>query len=124
MEYCSNFRYDLKVGQVAEEALAEILQNAKIEVKRDLKAPITGNLFIEYKSRGKVSGIDRTEADYWCFALEEVFIITSTSYLKTLIEPLRNTKADVCGGDKNTSRGILLPIRQLTNYKYEQSISD
>lgn len=126
MEYCSNFRFDLKVGQVAEEALAEIFENAKVEVKRDLKASTTGNLFIEYKSRGKDSGITTSEAEYWCFALEDVFIITKADYLKTLIEPLKNTKADVRGGDKNTSRGVLLPLRHLTNYTYEtkQETSD
>nr|BAR32631.1 hypothetical protein [uncultured Mediterranean phage uvMED] len=124
MDYCSNFRYDLKVGQVAEQALGDIFEKSKVEVKRDLKAHITGNLFIEYKSRGKVSGIEKSEADFWCFALENVFILAEKDYVLKLIEPLKNTKADVRGGDNNTSRGILLPIRQLANYTYEKNISD
>lgn len=42
MEYCSDFRYDLKVGNVKEEELAEIFSNKKIEVKYDRLALRTG----------------------------------------------------------------------------------
>lgn len=124
MDYCSNFRYDLKVGQVAEQALAEIFQDKKVEVKRDLKAPITGNVFVEYKSRGKDSGITTSQADYWCFVVEDIYILAEKDYILKLIEPLKNTKADVRGGDNNTSRGVILSIRQLTNNTYEQNLSD
>jgi len=60
MEYNNDFRYDLKVGQVAEELLAELLTNKKIEVKRDLRAIETGNIYVEYFSRGKASGISKS----------------------------------------------------------------
>ena len=45
MEYCSDFRYDLEVGQVAENAIGEMLANEKIEVKRDMKANETVIIF-------------------------------------------------------------------------------
>ena len=70
MEYCSNFRYDLEVGQVAEHAIGEMLANEKIEIKRDMKAKETGNIFIEYESRGKPSGISTTESKFYCFVVE------------------------------------------------------
>jgi hypothetical protein len=38
MDYNSDFRHDLEVGQVSEKALAEIFENKKVEVKRDLMA--------------------------------------------------------------------------------------
>ncbi len=53
MDFCSDFRHDLKIGQLAEKALADIIENKTVEVKNDLKASKTGNLFIEYHSRGK-----------------------------------------------------------------------
>lgn len=113
MEYCSNFRHDLEVGQLAEKALADILENKTIEVKNDLKAMKTGNLFIEFMSRGKKSGIDKTEADYWCFCIGDVFILLETTKLKELVEPLKGTAAERLGGDNNTSVGVLLPLIDL-----------
>ena len=117
MEYCSNFRHDLEVGQLAEQALADILENKTVEVKNDLKAMTTGNLFIEFMSRGKPSGIDKTEADYWCFCVGDVFLLIETEKLKNLIEPLKNTNAERVGGDNNTSVGILLPLIKLLSLK-------
>lgn len=113
MEFNSNFRYDLKVGQVAEQALAEIFQDKKVEVKRDLKAKVTGNLFIEFESRGKPSGLATSEADYWCFALEDCFILICSDRLKKLIEPLKGTDRQKKGGDKNTSVGVLLKVTDI-----------
>jgi len=123
MEYCSNFRYDLKVGQIAEKQVADLLQDKKIEVKRDLKAKTTGNLYIEYESRGKPSGISRSEADYWCFAFENLFIFIETTKLKEMIEPMKGSTMDKRGGDKNSSKGILLPLERLTELKNNGELS-
>jgi len=123
MEYCSNFRYDLKVGQLAEKQVADLLQDKKIEVKRDLKAKTTGNLYIEYESRGKPSGISRSEADYWCFAFENLFIFIETTKLKEIIEPMKGSTMDKRGGDKNSSKGILLPLERLTELKNNGELS-
>lgn len=113
MDFCSDFRHDLKIGQLAEKALADIIENKTVEVKNDLKASKTGNLFIEYHSRGKPSGISTTEADYWCFVIDEIYILIATDKLKEMLRPLFNTKSDIKGGDNNTSSGILLPVIQL-----------
>ncbi len=115
MDYCSDFRFDLEVGQVAEKELANILSNEKIEVKRDLMAKKTGNIFIEYESRGKPSGIAKTEAKFYCIALEDIYIIITTAKLKRLVRPYLFTTRDVNGGDNNTSKGILFPINELTD---------
>lgn len=63
MEYNNDFRHDLKVGQVAEKELGNILQSATIEVKYDQQYLRTGNFYIEYISRGKRSGIATSEAN-------------------------------------------------------------
>mgnify|MGYP006246473071 CR=1 FL=1 len=113
MEYNSDFRYDLKFGQVAEQALAEIFEGKKVEVKRDRKASITGNLFVEFESRGKPSGIETTEADYYCFVVEETYILLDTQKLRNLVETLKGTPREKRGGDNNTSRGVLIALVDL-----------
>ena len=115
MEFNSDFRYDLKVGQVAEEQLAFIL-GCKVEVKNDLKAHVTGNIFIEYQSRGKNSGIATSEAEYYCIVINSTrFIILPKDELKKLCRKYIGTNRDVVGGDSNTSKGILLPLKDLIN---------
>ena len=113
MEYNNDFRYDLKVGQVAEELLAELLTNKKIEVKRDLRAIETGNIYVEYFSRGKASGISKSEADFYCFCFGDTYHLIETLILKNRCRKYLNTNRDKSGGDSNTSKGILLPITEL-----------
>ena len=67
MNYNNDFKYDLKVGQTKEQELGDIFNNKTVEVKYDLQALITGNVFVEYFSRGKKSGISTSIADYYCF---------------------------------------------------------
>lgn len=111
MKYNSDFKYDLEVGQIYEQRLGELLSK-KIEIKRDFKCLDTGNIFIEYESRGHKSGIAATEADYWCYWLSEHhFIMVETQRLKVICRNYLNTKSDVIGGDSNTSKGILVPLK-------------
>ena len=115
MEFCSDFRYDLEVGQLAEHALANLLVNKRIEVKSDKRAHRTGQVFVEYESRGKPSGIATTQADYYCFEVQGTFILVSVPRLKIIARNYINTAKDIRGGDNNTSKGILLPIADLLN---------
>jgi hypothetical protein len=115
MDFNNDFRYDLQVGQVYEQAFAKLL-GSKIEIKRDFQCLETGNIFIEYESRNKPSGIASTQADFWCYWLSDnhcVFI--KTEALKSLCREYLNTKRDILGGDMNTSKGILLPLNDLIN---------
>ena len=113
MEYNADFAYDLAVGQMAEKALGDIFENRTVEVKSDLKAMATGNLFIEYESRGQPSGIATSQADYWCFYIGHLFIIIESDTLKSIVRPKLGTRADLRGGDNNTSKGILLPLIEI-----------
>lgn len=115
MEFNSDFRYDLKVGHVAEEQLAFLI-GCKVEVKNDQKAHITGNIFIEYESRGKRSGIATSEAEFYCIVINSSrFILLPKDELKQLCRKYIGTNRDVKGGDNNTSKGILLPLKDLIN---------
>ena len=114
MKHNNDFKYDLKVGQVAEKILAELLENKTIEVKRDLQAIYTGNIYIEYESRKKPSGLANSQADFYCYFITDgrMFLI-ETKELKELCRKYLGTDRDRLGGDSNTSKGILLPLTDL-----------
>ena len=114
MKFNSDFRHDLEVGQLGEKLLADVLDNKRLEVKKDLKAMKTGNVFIEYSSRGKRSGISTSEAEWWALIVsEDVIKLIKTERLKELCRPYLKTKRDVRGGDSDTSRGVLLPVSEI-----------
>ena len=113
MNYNSDFKYDLELGQLGEQKLSEILHHKRIEVKTDLLTPKTGNVFIEYSSRNKPSGIATTQAEYYAIVIGETIILKTTTELKSIARKYLNTKRDVLGGDNNTSKGVLVPIVDL-----------
>lgn len=96
------------------EALVE--QMLKGEVKRDYKVSETGNVFVEVRSRGKESGINSTDSDYYIFVLadggfkSEVFVGIKTSRLETILNSINYT---VNGGDNKSSKGKLVPLSKL-----------
>jgi len=111
MNFNNDFRYDLKIGQKFETKLYELLGKT-IEVKRDFRCLETGNIFVEYESRNKPSGIATSISDYYCYWLSEYhFIMIEKEELKILCRQFLNTNRDVLGGDMNTSKGILLPLK-------------
>ena len=111
------FDIDLQYGQVFEQKVADMLQNSTIEVKTEReKWKSTGNIVIEFESRGKPSGIATTEADYWFhnLALGEDIVMTlvfPTKILKNYI--VQAMPRVVRGGDNNTSRLYLLNLQDL-----------
>jgi len=116
MKYNSDFSHDLELGKKGENLLAKILllKGDKIEVKTDLQATQTGNVFIEYQSRDRLSGLSTSKADYWAFLISnEQIIIIETNKLKELCKTKGLRRVD--GGDNNTSKGILIPLNKLIN---------
>ncbi len=119
MKYSNSFTYDLSFGEIAEDWVKKLLSNGfKVEVKNDRLIHKTGNLFIEYESRGKPSGLATTTADYWIYRMSELD--------SALTLPVNSLK-DVCrlyfqqkkylkiGGDNNTSKAFLIPLIKLLN---------
>lgn len=119
MKYCSDFRYDLKQGMWYEKQLAMILGNKKIEVKTDFQAYRTGNVFIEYASRGKPSGIATTQSEWYALILvnkdeevERIILMETTKLWGIVLRNLR-TRGYKKGGDNDTSRGVLVKVNEL-----------
>jgi len=117
MEYNSDFQYDLKFGKEGETEIAKLLNNSKIEVKRDKQTKQTGNVYIEYESRGKPSGIATTKADKWAYILQDgCILIIDTELLKKALRYLIKARLcvkDMPGGDNNTSLGVLVGVERL-----------
>ena len=121
MKYSSSFYYDLELGEKSETWLNELFSDGKkIEVKTDLMADKTKNIYIEIYLRGKKSGLTTTQAEYWIFKLTNVSIIISTKNLKDIVRVCYNIIGYKKGGDNNTSLGVLVPINLLFN----ENISD
>lgn len=110
------FDIDLAYGQSRENALASILgDDAKIEVKSDRQAAITGNVFVEFESRGKPGGIAATESDWWAQEVEpDVWVIMRVDRMKALVKRRLDRYGYVAGGDGKTSKGVLLRRSELT----------
>ncbi len=84
-----NFKKDLVVGQKAENYVNQILHNdkVKIEVKKDDWTVRSGNIGIEFESRGKPSGIKTTKSDYWCHNIGNYFVIMfPTDFLRQVCD--------------------------------------
>ena len=112
------FDLDLEYGKVREQAVADMLQGKKIEVKSERDVwQNTGNIAIEYESYGKPSGIAATEADYWFHNLcigDDIFatLVFDTDSLRRIIDNL-DYKRSVSGGDQNASKMYLLNLQKL-----------
>jgi hypothetical protein len=117
MKYNSDFQYDLKFGQEGETEIAKLLNDSEIEVKRDRQTQQTGNVYIEYESRGKPSGIATTKASKWAYILQDgCILIVDTELLKKALRYLIKAKLcvkDIQGGDNNTSLGVLVNVERL-----------
>jgi hypothetical protein len=118
----NKFDIDLKYGQVREQELADILQNEKIEVKTERdKWKETGNICIEFRCRGKESGIAVTEAKWWVHVLADgdetvCMLMFPIDKLKEIARKHVVNKAKVVyGGDDNLSKMVLIPLKEIFN---------
>jgi hypothetical protein len=97
------------------------------EIKTDVKcAPLfdTGNIFIEYESRGKASGISVTEADWFVTYfkyLGEVWFI-KTKNLKKLIEENNFPTFKDAGDVGSATHGYLIKRKEFKDYFYVRKI--
>lgn len=117
MEFNSDFKFDLEFGKLEGESwFHDLVTEKKVEVKCDRQAEVTGNIFIEFRSRGKLSGLSTTQSDYYVYKYNDnqAFII-QTGYLKQKCKDLlRRHKAKIIrGGDNNTSEGLLIALTDL-----------
>lgn len=118
----TDFRYDLKLGELREKELSDIFTNKKIEVKTDLFYQTSGNIYVEFQSRGKLSGLSTSEADYYCYILPKgnrcsYHLFESKQFKTALKQAVRDGRATIkTGGDNGTSKGILIRFETLLKY--------
>jgi hypothetical protein len=123
MEKGKDNRFDIALNKEIEheQAVTDFLhelgkslvgQSDAIEIKHDYQTVETGNVFIEFESRGKKSGILTTKSDWYIFKIDPILLIAPTSWITTFMESYRI----VSGGDDYTSNGYLVPIKDFFNY--------
>ena len=119
MKYSSSFTHDLNFGEKAEDLINYMFSDGKhIEVKNDRLIHKTGNLFFEYESRNKPSGLATTTAEYWIYRIDELDIsfIFPTKALKQVCRVYYKENLFLKnGGDNNSSKGFLIPLTRLLN---------
>ena len=121
-EFQQKFDHDLEFGRLGEDFVENFQnENTKVEVKteRDIWKT-TGNIAIEIRCRGKLSGLSVTDAQTWIHLLSwknkiEGGYIISTNYLKNRIKELKENDEVkiVMGGDDSVSQMVLVPIDKL-----------
>lgn len=114
----AKFDLDLRNGEAWEGFFQGIVKSGKIECKRDRLAHKTGNVFIEYRCRGKDSGLSMTEAEWWAIGIEnkhgdiETAILASVPWLKAKCRQVakKYPRRNINGGDDNAAQGVLLKL--------------
>ena len=126
-EYEPRFDVDFTRGRVGEELVETFLADLigkKIEVKTDYRVNETGNVYVETwqysepdASDKKQSGINVSEAEYYCFGspLGEGFIMIKTSVLKQFISNTnpREARQRIASKETKASIGRLIPLADL-----------
>jgi len=114
----SSFDLDFGYGRKGEQLVEELLtEGRKVEVKRDRKWWITGNIYVEvecYYQRSKSwekSGLSVTEAEYWAFVLEKGVLIVPTNHVWYAIKEFG--RDITCEIPPNRSKGYLIRIDDL-----------
>ena len=110
----TKFTKDLSYGKKHEKLVMKSMEN--FELKTDRMAHKTGNVYVEFQSRGKDSGIRTSKSDTWIFKI----VSKGDRHLFSVQIPLTRLKKLVStdyrivpGGDNLTSRGYLVPITDL-----------
>lgn len=115
-------KFDIQLGSSLddEDRFAAVLQNKTVELKTErFQWEGTGNIFIEYHSRGELSGLAVTTADFWCHELARgdetlCYLLIPTDRLKEVCRRYWKTSAHKRGaGDEDAQRGITLKLRDL-----------
>ena len=119
----NKFDIDLDFGVHYENSLAKALSIGKVEVKTERdKWKKTGNIAIELACRGKLSGLNVTESEWWAHILTfKGEIVTVLMFpvpkLKKLVKSIvmEGSGKMVMGGDDNASEIALIPLKDLMN---------
>lgn len=112
----AGFDIDLAYGTSREDAFRHVLNGATVEVKSDRECRRTGNLFIEYRQKGRPSGIAVTTADYWAFEYDDdCWLVVPIERLRSVARDVYRSRPDLRrkGGDFDLYDGVVVPIHML-----------
>jgi len=137
-----NFNQDLQIAQKTEKEISELLEQHnfktikfnndnqydllveknnikyKIEIKEDFQCGTTGNVAVEYQSRGKLSGIFTSKSDIYIYKMHlnptQYFIMTKQNLLKIIKE--KKYFKIVNGGDYGSNTMMyLFKVKELAD---------
>lgn len=123
--FCRTKKFDVQLSQalINERRLYEIFAEGVLE-KLELKSEThqweeTGNICIEWRCRGELSGIAATEATGWVHELKRngetlVYLVFPTERLKDLFRASWNAGLRRYGvGDNKQSDVVLIPLKEI-----------
>tara|TARA_Y100000310_G_C20644818_1_gene795974 strand:- start:1143 stop:1601 length:459 start_codon:yes stop_codon:yes gene_type:complete len=104
LEDRNDYQYDLLVEKNGKQF--------KVELKEDFKAEETGNVAVEFHSRGKPSGISKTKAQYYVYTVhlkEKIeIVIASTRNLRYFFRESFDYRTVVGGDDGSYTKMYLI----------------
>jgi hypothetical protein len=110
----------LEFGEYHEEKVRKIFEGGEtIEVKADKAWHTTGNVAVEFRFRGRPSGISTTEAKWWCTTLTnkknpkevDMIILWEVGKLKAYLKKNWQEFKKVGAGYRKASKILLIPVR-------------
>lgn len=107
-EFNKDYKYDIKY-------LTKSKRPVTVEVKNDIMSKDTGNIGIEFSSRGKDSGINKSIAEYWVIKTGNEYLSITSNKLKEIIKQ-KKYKRIVNGGDNGTSKMYLFSINEFKKH--------
>ena len=124
MMVLSNFDIDLQFGKIYEEKVRDIFEgDGSIEVKTERDIWVTtGNMVLEIRHNGKLSGLSSTNAKWWMhvFTIDgdvKFSIMFKVETLKKYVKKLigMNMAKIVTGGDDDKSELVLVPVKYVVS---------
>lgn len=86
----------------------DLLLQAHVEVKHDLRAVQSGRIAVEIRHRGQASGLLSTSATWWAIVVgDEAFLMKTDALRACVLSGKYQTKS---GGDGQASEFVLVPI--------------
>lgn len=124
--YVPQFDIDAEVGRQGEMFIARVIQaiaTASIEVKADVVAGRTGNLYVEFsccrRGEWRPSGIATTSAELWAYALgsSQLALVIPTNVLREAArERYRQGHIRECSRGSHPTKGVVIPFAFLLNW--------
>lgn len=115
MDLNNDCKYDIK-GILAGDLVT-------FEVKEDIRCADTGNIVVEFESRGIPSGISTTEADFWVFRIHRNnkihHYIIGTERLKRLIKEKKYSRIYKMIYTDSKNRVYFFRFRELIKWCYQ-----